>query len=369
MTDETGTEEAPVEGSCGDSLTWAFDAGTGTLAINGSGAMYDYEIDYNTFTTTAPWIAHKDNITSLVLSDGITYIGNYAFGLCGNISGSLVIPDSVTAIGTGAFVNCWGFDGTLTLPENLTAIPDSAFENCDNFTGTLEIPEKVTSIGIYAFYGNGFTAVTIHEGVTSIGDCAFFKCRNLTELTIPSTVTNIDSGAFAGCSGVTEIIFAGTTVPVFTDMPINPFSSMTALTKIKVPAVSYDAYAAALTGMVADTVEIVKYGEEPPCQQEYRNIRQRSCGIESGYCLITGTYVVSVRCKLKHPYQQFFKKVFQQRKCRYRCSKQCRMQVYIKHWNQKQHNYGRFVESHCKQNTPDKFCHFFRLLLSRYLSP
>ena len=75
--------------------------------------------------------------------------------------------------------------------------------------GALTIPEGVTSIGDAAFYGcTGLTSVTIPEGVTSIGDTAFCGCTGLTSVTIPEGVTRVGDAAFYGCTGLTSVTLA-----------------------------------------------------------------------------------------------------------------------------------------------------------------
>ena len=158
-------------GSCGENLTWSVDA-DGTLTISGTGAMQDYESAANEWHTAAPWYNYFP--TGLVLKEGITYIGQYAF------------------------VGC-DFVGSLTLPEGVVSIGDNAFCGCSNLT-SVSIPQSVTTIGNWAFQGcYGLTSAVIPEGVTSIGDWAFQACFGLSSLTIPKSVTSIGEAAFAGC--------------------------------------------------------------------------------------------------------------------------------------------------------------------------
>ena len=184
---------------CGDNLYWYVDD-ENILTIFGTGAMYDYGSDNN----KAPWCSLNPAPTSLVLEEGITHIGNYAFYDCSGFTGSLTIPNSVTTIGNYAFYYCYGFTGSLTIPNSVTSIGNYAFENCYGFTGSLTIPNSVTTIGNYAF-GNcyGFTgSLTIPNSVTAIEGFAFSGCSGFTgSLTIPNSVTTIGNDAFCNCSG------------------------------------------------------------------------------------------------------------------------------------------------------------------------
>ena len=152
------------------------------------------------------------NITlpSTVTYNGVTYtvkaIGDWAFIMCSNLTGSLTIPNSVTTIGTAAFRECSGFTGSLAIPNSVITIGDDAFNECSGFTGSLTIGSSVTSIGGAAFQScTGFTgSLTIPNSVTSIGGFAFNVCRGFTgSLTIGNSVTTIEERAFYGCNGFT----------------------------------------------------------------------------------------------------------------------------------------------------------------------
>ncbi|MBQ7914152.1 MAG: leucine-rich repeat protein, partial [Clostridia bacterium] len=133
-------------------------------------------------------------VTELVIPDGVTSIGSYAFDGCGSLT-SITIPDSVTSIGSSAFYNCSSLT-SITIPDSVTSIGSSAFYNCSSLT-SITIPDSVTSIGSSAFYNcSSLTSVTIGNSVTSIGGEAFRGCSSLTSITIPDSVTSIGSEAF-----------------------------------------------------------------------------------------------------------------------------------------------------------------------------
>ena len=93
MADETQS------GTCGDNLTWTLDD-TGLLTISGTGAMEDYSSG-----STAPWYNKRTAITSVVIENGVSSIGNgVCFGLA-NLT-NVTLPDSITRISRNAFRNC-----------------------------------------------------------------------------------------------------------------------------------------------------------------------------------------------------------------------------------------------------------------------
>ena len=201
-----------------DNLTWKLDA-DGTLTISGTGAMKDY--DYN--NNPSPANQKKGSVKKVVIKDGVTSIGKYAFCNCSNLKSitildsvtsigdfafsdcssltSITIPDSVTSIGDFAFSGCSSLT-SITIPDSVTSIGDDAFSYCRSLT-SITIPDRVTSIGNLAFYDcSGLTSITIPNGVTRIGESAFSYCRSLTSITIPDSVTSIGNDVFYGCSSL-----------------------------------------------------------------------------------------------------------------------------------------------------------------------
>ena len=149
------------------------------------------------------WIDGQE-VTDLVIPEGITSIGNLAFA--GGAFTSVTIPESVTSIGHSAFRGCKDLT-SFTIPDGVTSIGARAFEDCTGLT-SITIPGSVTSIGEYAFTGcTGLTSVVIPEGVTSIGYRAFEDCTGLTSVSIPGSLTSWGGMEFTGCTGLTSITF------------------------------------------------------------------------------------------------------------------------------------------------------------------
>jgi len=150
-------------------------------------------------------------LTNITIPDSVTSIGNYAFKDCTRIT-NITIPDSVTSIGYHAFYNCSGLTN-ITIPDSVTSIGDSAFAYCTGIT-SVTIPDSVTSIGESAFNGcSELTNITIPDSVTSIGEAAFYNCSGLTSITIGNSVTSIYSRAFSYCSILASITCNATTAP------------------------------------------------------------------------------------------------------------------------------------------------------------
>ena len=210
-------------GSCGENVTYIFDRRTGLLTISGTGKMENYSRSSSPF--------YNDNsIKSVVITKGVTSIGDYAFYYCTGLT-SVTIPNSVTSIGNYAFRDCGAGLTSITIPNSVTSIGNYAFEYCESLT-SITIPNSVTSIGNYAFRDcTGLTSITIPNSVTSISDGAFYYCTGLTSITIPNSVTSISDDAFRDCTGLTSV-----TIPnSVTSIGSRAFYNCTGLTSVTIP--------------------------------------------------------------------------------------------------------------------------------------
>jgi len=180
-----------------DNLTWKLYE-DGTLNISGTGAMKNY--GYSNNRSPVFW---NTDVTSIVIEEGVTSIGNEAFHLCRNLI-SITIPKTLKSIGNNAFYDCTSLT-SVTIPGNVESIGESAFYYCDNLTD-VTLQDGVKSIGDAAFiWCNNLTNIVLPNSVTSIGYYAFKDCTSLTSITIPDSVTSIGNDAFYNCSSLKTI--------------------------------------------------------------------------------------------------------------------------------------------------------------------
>ena len=210
----------PVKSGTTGECTWTLDS-DGVLTISGNGKMKDYS-----FNERKPW---GTSITKVVIENGVTSIGNWAFENCFSLT-SITILDGVRYIGNCAFLCCTSLT-SITIPDSVTSIGDEAFEGCTSLT-SVTIGNGVTSIGYKAFaYCRLLESVTIPDGVTGIGDSAFHSCTSLTSVTIPDSVTSIGLSAFEDCTSLISI-----TIPnSVTSVGNRAFYNCTSLTSITIP--------------------------------------------------------------------------------------------------------------------------------------
>ena len=139
------------------------------------------------------------SLTSLVIPDSVTNIGDYAFWNCRSLT-DIVIPDGVTSIGKCAFEGCSALS-SVVIPYSVSCIGFGAFEDCSSLHSVV-IPDSVTSIGDYAFWNcRSLTDIVIPDGVASIGDAAFENCSSLSSVVIPESVVNLNGNPFCRWDG------------------------------------------------------------------------------------------------------------------------------------------------------------------------
>ena len=237
--------KTPQSGETGQ-LLWRYDPKEKLLTLSGTGALPDYPI------AETPWHELREHIKAIVLREGVTRIGDYAFYDCTALT-SVEIPEGVRQIGESAFACCQSLE-SVTIPGSVTEIGEGAFESCDSmmvlelasglkcvgafafsecvalrelvlpntveriersaFAGTmalheLVIPGNVQEIGDNAFNGCiQLSSLTLSEGIRVIEEMAFSNCSDLTKVLIPASVERLGDGVFADCLAMEQITVA-----------------------------------------------------------------------------------------------------------------------------------------------------------------
>ena len=175
-------------------ITWNL-SDDGTLTISGTN-MPD----------GAPWDSQRNEIKKVVIENGVTNIGEFAFEACFNLT-SVTIPNSVKAIRKHAFAGCYSLV-SVSIPNSVTTIGQSAFNGCSSLT-SLIIPNSVVIIGWAAFaYCSGLTSINIGNYVRDIGYKAFWGCSSLEQIIMTAgTLPNFTAGDFADGLYETAVLY------------------------------------------------------------------------------------------------------------------------------------------------------------------
>ncbi len=210
-----------TSGYCGGNLTWTFDDSTGTLTISGTGAMVDFQNDNNR------WNNSMETIKNVVINEGATTIGKFAFQYCDNLE-SVTIPNTVTTIGDYAFRSCDSLE-SITIPDSVLTIGNEAFRYCESLAN-ITIGDGITEIGYFAFldtaycnnesnlegnahYINNYLINISYEsenfeikpGTTVVADSAFSNYTKLKSVTIPDSVITLGENGFNWLDNLTTI--------------------------------------------------------------------------------------------------------------------------------------------------------------------
>lgn len=178
-------------------------------------------------------------LTDFVIPEGVQYIGDAAF--CYTEMSSVTIPDSVTAMGENPFYACTSLksfnvspeqpafaviDGVLFKKESKELVCYPEGKDGDSYT----IPDGIISIADDAFaqswYASKLKNITLPDSLVSIGHNAFYQCDELQSIVIPEGVVSIGDYAFYACYGLQSV-----TIPdSVTSVGIAPFDGCEELT-------------------------------------------------------------------------------------------------------------------------------------------
>ena len=230
---------AATSGDFGENSCLHWEVSTGvlsgkTLTISGTGAMPDFDFPNGNL---APWWNYEalgmltsfgnfkleGELKKVVIKDGVTNVSNYAL---------FFLPAATQ----------------VTLPESVTRIGRYGIAMCSKLTG-MSIPKGVAGIGDFGLAGNGLTAITLPDGLQSLGRGAFDSCASLTNTTLPAAITAVPGKCFADCTKLLNVKYAGT-VTAIGDLA---FESCKALTAAPIPETVTEIGASAFTGCTALT--------------------------------------------------------------------------------------------------------------------
>ena len=196
---------------CGENVTATLSPNsdgkeTYTLTITGNGPMANYDRYITSSNNSyAPWYEKIQNITRLIVEDGVTTLGdNILYYSYSDNSGyhsfhpnlrEVELPQGLSCIGASAF--CDSPELTeVKIPSTVTKIKDSAFSRCTGLT-KIELPPQLEEVGYSSFYGcSGLTEITIPSSVKTIRSGAFEECYNLESVTLSEGIREIGNEAF-----------------------------------------------------------------------------------------------------------------------------------------------------------------------------
>ncbi len=217
-----------ASGECGENANWSYN--DGVLEIYGQGKTEDYGL-----LGDIPWQEYKEDITKVIIGEGITFVSSYAFYGCEALTDvelpstltelsdgmfyccyslkEIVLPSAITELPRGVFSAC-GFE-SFDIPDTITVIGKHVFNACE-YLESVTIPDSVTQIGDFAFLNTGLKSVTIPGSVKTIGGCEsenemaineapFQYCKNLESVTLLDGVETIGMGAFLDCPALKYI--------------------------------------------------------------------------------------------------------------------------------------------------------------------
>ena len=228
--DEVAKSLAARSGVLSTGLRWSLSS-KGVLTVSGNGKIPDSSLR----SGSLPWNSNSSirlAIKKIVISNGVTYIGKYAFHDCKNAK-SISLPNTLKQIGCEAFSCCESLRA-ITIPDSVDEVGFGAFAECGDLTDATinaayldgmrnrgvfyscsslkNVRVNSSYLGYATFWGcAGLSSVTLSDRLTFIGSRAFNMCRSLKSVYIPNGVTHIGDEAFYACTSL-SVVSLSTTV-------------------------------------------------------------------------------------------------------------------------------------------------------------
>lgn len=215
-------------------------------------AVLPAEIEGCAVTEIASY-AFKDctRLTTVSIPETVQKIGAFAFKDCTRLE-NLSIPDTVGEIGWGAVLGTlWlkqqekgfviagqdillaytGTDTAVTVPDGVRTIGGYAFDSCDSIE-TITLPDTLISIDAFAFNNcTGLRQITIPDGVETIGEYAFHWCISLREVELPDSVRSVDGHAFKFCKALETVTLSNAMTQIGNAL----FQGCSSLVSVEIP--------------------------------------------------------------------------------------------------------------------------------------
>ncbi len=260
-----GAANVVASGECGENVRWSLTY-DGQLTITGTGPMTNYgEEDY-------PWLDSDPAVTSIVIGEGVTTVGDYAFAGCVDLK-SVTLPESLRYIGGGSFVYCTKLQ-SIAIPAGVEDVEVGAFVQCESLE-QVNLPDAITCVSANAFrLCSSLTSIAIPEGVTYVDTGAFAQCGALKEVSLPKSLKSVEQDAFSECANLTDVYYAGSeaawnAVEVFDgNEPLQNAALHCAAVDLAITAQPEDA---AVTGSNSADFRVQAVGENLTYQWQYKN--------------------------------------------------------------------------------------------------
>ncbi len=218
----------PVSASVQDCGSFSWELEGDVLTVSGV-QMPDWYED-------SPWYESREQIKRVVIQDGMTNIGSFAFSDCVNLT-DVTIPGSVTRIHDGAFSNCTRLERVM-IPEGVGFLGGYVFAECGSLV-SVSIPQSLESVDFLSVFHHCFrlTEIQVAKGNPSYATVDGLLCSadrttlvrvpagKTGVLALPRSIITLEHGAFYGCTGITGISFP----KYLTDMGTADFSGCTGL--------------------------------------------------------------------------------------------------------------------------------------------